>query len=54
MMSKPVTWIGIVGAFVLVLTAPAESRAGDLVPQRLRCEYAENPLAVEAGRPRLS
>src|SRR5512146_1675392 len=28
--------------------------AGDLLPVRLRCEYAPNPLAVESPRPRLS
>ncbi len=34
--------------------APAPNRSGDLVPSRLRVEYLEDPLAVDAPRPRLS
>jgi len=40
-------------AVVCVLWMTPEARA-DLRPGRLRCEYLENPLGIDAARPRLS
>jgi hypothetical protein len=37
-----------------MLLARSAAMAGDLVPARLLCEYAEHPLAVDCARPRLS
>src|SRR5271157_2151540 len=41
-----------------ILLAPSPvAAAGDhwpIVPDRLRCEYQEDPLAIDAARPRLS
>ena len=36
------------------LSRPADARATDLRVQRLRCEYQEAPLGIEAPRPRVS
>ncbi len=41
----------LVGSFVSTVAA---AEASDFAPTHLRCEYRENPLGIDAARPRLS
>ncbi len=41
------------GAVAVLLISTGATMAG-ITPTRLRCEYAENPLGIDAARPRLS
>ncbi|WDQ16305.1 glycoside hydrolase family 78 protein [Rhodopirellula sp. P2] len=40
--------------FLTTITVTASSSVSALEPQRLRCEYLENPTGIDAARPRLS
>jgi alpha-L-rhamnosidase len=52
-MPAQVTWLALGLAFVFRLCSPEATAAG-LKVERLRCEYAENPLGIDVTRPRLS
>ena len=41
-------------ALVLLFAAAPFAHADALTPERLRCEYRENPLGIDIAEPRLS
>jgi hypothetical protein len=51
-MKKVLLLTGIV--LSLSCAAPARPWKSDVVPDQLRCEYRENPMGIDSGKPRLS